>query len=507
MKKTATFKDTFKVKKAGDGSVVIEGWANKAVADRGGDLLTMESWDLNNFKKSGIMLFNHDRDKPIGKMIDVRATEQGLWIKGQISASKDPFVSYVRDLISEGILNAFSVGFEAKDEAKNADGINEIKSAELYEVSVVTLPMNQDSLFSLSSKSLKGLGYREVKNKVLKEKGALVAATLQQGIYDATKNGKMSTEEVMQMACEKAGCDPDMLKEVLSGNMTPVPEAILYALADTLGMDLDELKKLSVKESPEPETPAEEEKEPSEKPAEEEKPAEKEEPKEEETPKEEEKPAEEKTAEEKAEKPEVGVISILIPKDAVADVEAAAAWAAENGWASDKVEETEDGFVVHQDDPANYGAQTSMDLGDGVTAMVGVKGGEEKFAPGDQTPTDGIPDKEQDPQSVSAEEDEKSISTKEAIPASAGGEPDMSGNPHYEQARQTNVLLGALIEAVKEMSTKLDKVVVQSEEQEEYTEEQSPPQEEPAEDPGVAKMIHDANLKLDELRVKLQQYC
>lgn len=130
------------------GGVTIEGWANKAVVDRGGDIINKDAWNVDNFKKNAIILFNHDKNQPIGKAIAVEPREEGLYIKAKISGSADPGISKVRDLIKEGVLNAFSVGFDSTNETKSADGYNEIKAAELFEVSVVSIPMNQDSLFS-----------------------------------------------------------------------------------------------------------------------------------------------------------------------------------------------------------------------------------------------------------------------------------------------------------------------------------------------------------------------
>lgn len=132
--------------------VTIEGWANKAVVDRGGDIIGKEAWNLDNFHKNAMILYNHDRDKPIGKAIKVEPRDEGLYIKARISGSSDPEITKIRDLIKEGILNTFSVGFDCKREEKSAEGYNEIKEAELFEVSVVTLPMNQDSTFTVSKK-------------------------------------------------------------------------------------------------------------------------------------------------------------------------------------------------------------------------------------------------------------------------------------------------------------------------------------------------------------------
>jgi HK97 family phage prohead protease len=142
----------FKSSEGTRNGVIIEGWANKAVVDRGGDLIKKEAWNLDNFHKNAMILYNHDRDKPIGKALAVEAKDDGLYIKARISGSSDPEITKIRDLIKEGILNTFSVGFDCKRQEKSSDGVTEIKEAELFEVSVVTLPMNQDSTFSVAKK-------------------------------------------------------------------------------------------------------------------------------------------------------------------------------------------------------------------------------------------------------------------------------------------------------------------------------------------------------------------
>jgi hypothetical protein len=93
-------------------------------------------------------LFNHNHDKPIGKATDVKITDKGLQIKAFISKHAPDGVF---GLIKDGVLGAFSVGFMIKD----ADYIEEtggllIKAAELFENSVVSVPMNQSATFSLA---------------------------------------------------------------------------------------------------------------------------------------------------------------------------------------------------------------------------------------------------------------------------------------------------------------------------------------------------------------------
>ena len=87
----------------------------------------------------------HDWSNPIGKIIDARIDEVGLFIRAEISETADR----VWKLIEEGILRAFSIGYEVVDE-KLVDGITHILGLRLYEVAVVSIPANRRALFSVS---------------------------------------------------------------------------------------------------------------------------------------------------------------------------------------------------------------------------------------------------------------------------------------------------------------------------------------------------------------------
>ena len=181
--------------------LTIEGWANKAVVDRGNDLIPKGAWKLQNFQKNSIILFNHDRNKPIGKAVAVEARDEGLYVKARISGSADPEISKIRDLIQEGVLNAFSVGFDSTEEAKSADGYNEIRDAELFEISVVSLPMNQDSLFSL----VKAYDLADVKTKALE-----MAPRFMKGASDEAPAGAPASAESVAEKAAAEDEDPEM---------------------------------------------------------------------------------------------------------------------------------------------------------------------------------------------------------------------------------------------------------------------------------------------------------
>jgi len=151
MEKIFNLTSTFKALDEDDGGVHICGMASTADFDRAGDTISAEAWTkggLNNFEKNPIILFNHDYNKPIGRATGLKVTESGLELKAKISKSAP---DHVAQLVKEGILGAFSVGFRVKDAdyLTETDGLK-IKDAELFEVSVVSVPCNQAATFSLA---------------------------------------------------------------------------------------------------------------------------------------------------------------------------------------------------------------------------------------------------------------------------------------------------------------------------------------------------------------------
>jgi len=151
MNKVFYLNSLFKSATQEDGSVIIEGMASTESVDRVGDIVSAQAWTksggLANYKKNPIILFNHQYGKPIGKAIEVQTTSQGLYIKAKISKASGE----IGELIKDGVLGAFSVGMRVKDAeyVKATDGFL-IKDVELFEVSVVSIPANQDAVFSLA---------------------------------------------------------------------------------------------------------------------------------------------------------------------------------------------------------------------------------------------------------------------------------------------------------------------------------------------------------------------
>ena len=94
-----------------DGDVLyVEGYANTATADRVNDLIEPKAFEegLGEYMRNPIVLFNHDLDRPVGKVVDAAIDAVGLRVKVAIDKSLE-WGAKVAKMIERGILNAFSV--------------------------------------------------------------------------------------------------------------------------------------------------------------------------------------------------------------------------------------------------------------------------------------------------------------------------------------------------------------------------------------------------------------
>jgi len=155
--------------------LIISGLASTNDEDRSGDIIASDAWKkksaLRNYLKNPVILAFHDDSRPIGKTIHHEIQENGLAITAKISKSAGDIL----DLIKEGILSAFSVGFMIKDaDFDPKSGIFMIKEVELFEVSVVSIPANQNALFSVEKNFSNPEDYKEFRNQFIKNEETLM---------------------------------------------------------------------------------------------------------------------------------------------------------------------------------------------------------------------------------------------------------------------------------------------------------------------------------------------
>ena len=202
MKKVFKLDSTIKAIEEGDGELRIAGYASTDSLDRQSDRILPTAWTrggLRNYEINPILLFNHDYNRPIGKVVEMSTDKRGLRIKGVISKS----AGEIYDLVKEGVLSTFSVGFLVKDADydKSADGLI-VKDAELLEVSVVSVPANQDATFSLAKSFDSQEDYQNFKKQFIN--GDTKSVT--EGAREASRKTKMedNTQDLINKAVAEA---------------------------------------------------------------------------------------------------------------------------------------------------------------------------------------------------------------------------------------------------------------------------------------------------------------
>lgn len=128
--------------------------------DLGGDMILPGAFaaSLAEHKAAGttpVLLWSHKMDEPIGRWLDMREDGIGLYVKGQINLDtvrgRDAHSHIVK-----GDVSGLSIGYRIPPGGSEitADGrIQRIKTASLYEISVVTIPMNPKARIKVDSKS------------------------------------------------------------------------------------------------------------------------------------------------------------------------------------------------------------------------------------------------------------------------------------------------------------------------------------------------------------------
>lgn len=397
----------FEKKLKSDGSIFIEGYSNFNVPDRGNERVDPKGARFENYKKNPIILFDHGKDPafgsmPIGKAVSIEAKDDGIYTKAYISNSKTEKISAIRDLVEEGILKTFSIGFDPTNDEKDKNGTRVITDFELIEQSIVPIPMNQDSTFSVMLKRFEKnnnlFGKAYCLEKRLLSKGAVDAA----GLISLCFKKNQNLEVLLPQAARISKAPMEIIRASINGEIVPMPINIKNAFLKLLfkGESMDEE---NMQDDPK-------------------KPKEKEE--------------DEKAA---PSKPMMMLVSVEVPKSVFDNAELAANFVEEHGYKPGMMVESDSSFVFQQIDGEglNLDDASKVELGDGITGLL--------------IPSQGA-------KACGKKPEEKAAETP-TIPIPSGADavkPD--DNPQLMAAKQTNVLLGSLIQEIQKLSQKFDEM-------------------------------------------------
>lgn len=116
-----------------DGDVIVKGAFSKSLA---------KAAETGRMPK---MLWQHDHKQIIGKWVEMREDDNGLWVKGrlimQVRQGQEAYA-----LLKEGVLDAMSVGFNIPEGGYQGLHGKVIEIADLWETSLVTWGANPDAM-------------------------------------------------------------------------------------------------------------------------------------------------------------------------------------------------------------------------------------------------------------------------------------------------------------------------------------------------------------------------
>lgn len=115
--------------------------------DDGGDIVEKGAFAktiVEDFARIKILSQHDQCELPIGKPLELREDDKGLYIRGKISDTQKG--RDIQTLLKDGVLNELSIGYDAVDYVVDeSTHIRHLKQIKLWEVSIVTWAMNDQA--------------------------------------------------------------------------------------------------------------------------------------------------------------------------------------------------------------------------------------------------------------------------------------------------------------------------------------------------------------------------
>ena len=135
------------LKARGDDGWTFTGYASTfGNIDEGGDVVLPGAFAYTLKHRTPKLLWQHDTSEPLGRVLSLREDNQGLvgdFLISRTTRGRDAYI-----LLKDGALDSMSIGYVPDDQEFSDDGIRKLKSVHLYEISLVTIPMNEEALIT-----------------------------------------------------------------------------------------------------------------------------------------------------------------------------------------------------------------------------------------------------------------------------------------------------------------------------------------------------------------------
>jgi len=136
--------------------------------DRDGEVVVPGGMNSRDYERNPVLLYEHDVQKPIGKMLSMKRMDRAIESEFALAPRPDNhvgewFPDTVASLLDFGALNTMSIGFlgiesrpaSKADNEKYGQGVRRVYGKwKSLEVSVVSVPANQDAIITAVRKGL-----------------------------------------------------------------------------------------------------------------------------------------------------------------------------------------------------------------------------------------------------------------------------------------------------------------------------------------------------------------
>lgn len=151
-------------------SGLVSGLAWKfGTPDRIGDWI--EPGAFKSLKLPIPMLFGHDMNDPIGTWDVAEEKSDGLHVTGKLLVDDVARAREVRALVKSGAVRGLSIGFITKTSSPRTGGGRLIKSLELLEASLVTIPMHPGAKVTSAKSAISALNIAAAINRAAAQIG------------------------------------------------------------------------------------------------------------------------------------------------------------------------------------------------------------------------------------------------------------------------------------------------------------------------------------------------
>lgn len=116
------------------------------VEDSYGDVVMPGAFQASLKHRMPAMLWQHAVNEPIGIYTRVEEDEKGLYVEGKLLVDTDPLAKRAHGHLKAGSLSGLSIGFNLKDYEYDPQlEVFKLKEIDLWEISLVTFPANEEA--------------------------------------------------------------------------------------------------------------------------------------------------------------------------------------------------------------------------------------------------------------------------------------------------------------------------------------------------------------------------